>query len=126
MLTETVKKSVEPIHLWFFLLNTHTKKIIKKPHSLKGANNLISKYPAAGNVSEPLLQNNRVDVILDVKTYLSSAGWAGPRAGRRQSSGCAGVLGSSASWRRCSPAAFGRRSALVGGRSTFQRRWDCG
>lgn len=35
--------------------------------TLKEANNLISKYPAAGNVPQTLLQNNRVDLILGIK-----------------------------------------------------------
>lgn len=34
---------------------------------LKEANNLISKYPAAGKVPSTLLQNNRVDLILGIK-----------------------------------------------------------
>lgn len=51
MLTERAKKSVEPVHLLFFpFKHTHQKKFLSTPHALKGANNLISKYPAARNV----------------------------------------------------------------------------
>lgn len=56
------EKSVKPIHL-FLLLNACAHKNL----TLKEANNLISKYPAAGKVPSTLLQNNRADLILGMK-----------------------------------------------------------